>query len=72
MILNQNVVVFSDELNEIFTFYTLKTSGSNATREGSWGQTTFRINDDPEISQPDTEYDPELRQCDLTDWLIQL
>ena len=30
-----------------------------------WGQTPFQINDDPEISQPDTEYDPELRQCDL-------
>ena len=23
-----------------------------------WGQTPFRVNDDPEISQPDAEYDP--------------
>ena len=29
-----------------------------------WGQTRFRVNDDPEISQPDAEYDPELGQSD--------
>ena len=29
-----------------------------------WDQTPFRVNDDPEISQPDTEYDPELGQSD--------
>ena len=29
-----------------------------------WGQTPFRVNDDPEISQPDAEYDPELGQSD--------
>ena len=29
-----------------------------------WGQTLFRVNDDPEISQPDAEYDPELGQSD--------
>ena len=29
-----------------------------------WGQTPFRVNDDPEISQPDAEYDPELGQYD--------
>ena len=28
------------------------------------GQTPFRVNDDPEISQPDAEYDPELGQSD--------
>ena len=29
-----------------------------------WGQTPFRINDDPEVSQLDAEYDPELGQSD--------
>ena len=29
-----------------------------------WGKTPFRVNDDPEISQPDAEYDPELGQSD--------
>ena len=29
-----------------------------------WGQTPFRVNYDPEISQLDAEYDPELDQSD--------
>ena len=29
-----------------------------------WGQTPFRVNDDPEISQLDAECDPELGQSD--------
>ena len=29
-----------------------------------WGQTQFLVNDDPEISQLDAEYDPELGQSD--------
>ena len=29
-----------------------------------WGQTPFRVNDDPEISQLDAKYDPELGQSD--------
>ena len=29
-----------------------------------WGQTPFRVNNDPEISQLDAEYDPELGQSD--------
>ena len=29
-----------------------------------WGQTPFRVNDDPEISQPDAKYDTELGQSD--------
>ena len=29
-----------------------------------WGQTPFRVHDDPEISQLDAEYDPELGQSD--------
>ena len=29
-----------------------------------WGQAPFRVNDDPEISQLDAEYDPELGQSD--------
>ena len=29
-----------------------------------WGQTQFRVNDDPEISQLDAGYDPELGQSD--------
>ena len=29
-----------------------------------WGKTPFRVNDDPEISQLDAEYDPELGQSD--------
>ena len=38
-----------------------------------WGQTPFRVNDDPEISQLDAKYDPELGQSDpiiLSIWLI--
>ena len=35
--------------------YTLKTPGSNLTRKGiiAWGQTPFRVNGDPGISQSD-------------------
>ena len=29
-----------------------------------WGQTPFRVNDDPEICQLDAKYDPELGQSD--------
>ena len=29
-----------------------------------WDQTPFRVNDDPEISQLDAKYDPELGQSD--------
>ena len=29
-----------------------------------WGQTPVRVNDDPEISQLDAKYDPELGQSD--------
>ena len=29
-----------------------------------WGQTPFGVNNDPEISQLDSEYDPELGQSD--------
>ena len=29
-----------------------------------WGQTPFWVNDDPEISQLDAKYDPELGQSD--------
>ena len=29
-----------------------------------WGQTPFRVNDDPEISQLEEEYDPDLGQRD--------
>ena len=29
-----------------------------------WGQTPFRVNDDPEIRRPDAEYDTELGQSD--------
>ena len=32
--------------------------------KGPWGQTPFQVNDDPEISQLDEEYDPELDQSD--------
>ena len=41
--------------------YTLKTPGSEIDPERvHWGQTPFRVNDDPEISQLDAECDPEL------------
>ena len=43
----------------------LKTPGSNWTRKRvHWGQTPFRVNNDPEISQLDSEYDPELGKSD--------
>ena len=42
-----------------------KHRGQNLTRKGSiWGQAPFRVNDDPEISQLDAEYDPMLGQSD--------
>ena len=45
--------------------YTLKTPGSEIDPERvHWGQTPFRVNDDPEISQHDAECDPELGQSD--------
>ena len=44
--------------------YTLKTPGSNGVKRVHWGQTPFRVNDDPAISQLDVEYDPELGQSD--------
>ena len=40
--------------NTITQIYTLKTPGSAVTRKRvHWGQTPFRVNDDPEISQID-------------------
>ena len=48
------------------SLYTLKTPGSEIDPERvHWGQTPFRVNDDPEISELDMEYDPELGQSDL-------
>ena len=43
--------------------HSIKTLGSNLTRKGSIGAKLH--SDDPEISQPDAEYDPELFQSDL-------
>ena len=43
-------------LNNVYIVeqYTLKTPGSAVTRKRvHWGQTPFRVNDDPEISQID-------------------
>ena len=49
----------------LITVYTLKTTGSKFDLERvHWGQTPFRVNDDPEISQLDAEYDAELGQSD--------
>ena len=48
---------------ELMTYetFTLKTPGSEIDPERvHWGQTPFRVNDDPEISQLYTECDPEL------------
>ena len=43
----------------------LKTPGPEIDPERvHWGQTPFRVNDDPENSQLDTECDPELGQSD--------
>ena len=45
--------------------YTLKIPGSEIDPERvHWGQTPFRVNDDPEISQLDAKCDPELDQSD--------
>ena len=45
--------------------FATKTPGSKLDPERvHWGQTPFQINDDPEISQLDAEYDPELGQSD--------
>ena len=42
-----------------------KNTRATVTRKRvQWGQTLFRENDDPEISQLDAEYDPELGQSD--------
>ena len=47
------------------TGHTLKTPGSEIDAERvHWGQTPFRVNDDPEISQLGAECDPELGQSD--------
>ena len=44
---------------------TLNAPGSEIDPERvHWGQTPFRVNDDPEISQLDAECDPELGQSD--------
>ena len=55
-----------NEIDKICTYmYTLKTPGSEIDPERvHWGQTPFRVNDDPEISQLDAESDPELGQSD--------
>ena len=46
-------------------FYTLKTPGSEIDPEKvHWGQTPFRVNDDPEISQLDAECASEPGQSD--------
>ena len=47
------------------SLYTLKTPGSEIDPERvHWGQTPFRVNDDPEIRQLNVEFDPELGQPD--------
>ena len=44
----------SKSRNQWYLPYTLKTPGSAVTRKRvHWGQTPFRVNDDPEISQID-------------------
>ena len=49
----------------LLPFYTLKTPESEIDPERvHWSQTPFRVNDDPEISQLDAEYDLELGQSD--------
>ena len=43
----------------------IKTPGSEIYPERvHWGQSPFRVNDDPEISQLDAECNPELGQSD--------
>ena len=47
--------------------YLLRSKNTRVSVTGKrvhWGQTPFRVNDDPEISQLDTKYDPELGQSD--------
>ena len=46
-----------------YSHHILKTSGVRLDPERvNWSQTPFRVNDDPEISQLDAEYDAELGQ----------
>ena len=48
-----------------FETFTLKHPGQRDPEKGSiGGQTPFRVNNDPEISQLDPKYDPELGQSD--------
>ena len=60
------IYLYNDELGIIRkASFTLKTPGSEIDPERvHWGQTPFRVNDDPEISQLDAECDPELGQSD--------
>ena len=45
--------------------YALKTPGSEIDPKKVYlGQTPFRVNDDPDISQLDAECDPEMGQSD--------
>ena len=57
------------ELNQMH--FTLNTPGSKLDPERvHWGQTPFRVNDDPEISQLDAEYDTELGKSDPIVWHV--
>ena len=46
------------------TIHSKNTRVSMTRKRVCWGQTPFRVNDDPEISQLDAKYDPELGQSD--------
>ena len=57
----------------LLTLHYKNTRVSMTRKRVRWGQTPFRVNYDPEISQLDAKYDPELVQSDphyLSIWLI--
>ena len=61
----QDFQIEGGRAQKVMCAYTLKTTGSEIDPERvHWGQTPFRVNDDPEISQLDAKCDPELGQSD--------
>ena len=68
----QRPMSYSASTNSFQTIilYALYTGVKLDPEKGPWCQTLFRVNDDPEISQLDAEYDPELGN--LTPLLVNL
>ena len=64
--INPNAVRSFDSFSTLHSLrlHSKNTRVSMTRKRVRWGQTPFRVSDDPEINQLDAKYDPELGQSD--------